>query len=82
MRPVDFYLYFPERSRAEDAIRSLEGRGYSVTLRPGADGSWLALASKPVPSWQLAVVERRLTRLAARLSGEYDGYERDVASAR
>jgi hypothetical protein len=37
----------------------------------------LVLASKAIRSWRLILIERRMKRLAIRLNGEYDGYERD-----
>jgi hypothetical protein len=74
---LNFYLRFSEWIDAERAAMTLRGRGYDATLRLGDDGNWLVLASKAIRSWRLILIERRMKRLAIRLNGEYDGYERD-----
>jgi hypothetical protein len=73
----NFYLRFSEWIDAERAATTLRGRGYDATLRLGDDGNWLILASKAIRSWRLILIERRMKRLANRLNGDYDGYERD-----
>lgn len=73
----NFYLRFSEWIDAERAATTLRGRGYDATVRLGDDGNWLVLASKAIRSWRLLLIERRMKRLAIRLNGEYDGYERD-----
>jgi hypothetical protein len=73
----NFHLRFSEWIDAERAATTLRGRGYDATVRLGDGGEWLVLASKAIRSWRLILIERRMKRLAIRLNGEYDGYERD-----
>ena len=79
--PANFWLYFPEKETAETAGKRLQGDGYNVEVRLGADDTnWLALGSKVVVSdEELDAAEVSLKALAAELGGEYDGYDRPVA---
>ncbi|HWX56193.1 MAG TPA: ribonuclease E inhibitor RraB [Verrucomicrobiae bacterium] len=77
---VEHYFYFPTQSAADEAAKPLLARGWSVTVKPGADGTdWLALATQPArgdeemwPLWE------ELTELAAEFGGNYDGFERPL----
>jgi hypothetical protein len=76
-RPVDFFLYFPTQSVAQDAGARVDGPARQVTVEPAASG----------PAWLVHVVETMVvdvdamrTRrhefdgLARELGGEYDGW--------
>jgi hypothetical protein len=69
----DFRLCFSQWIDAARAAKVLERRGYDVALSFGADETWRVVASKAIRSWQLALIERRMKRIAARLHGEYKG---------
>ncbi|HEX7264998.1 MAG TPA: ribonuclease E inhibitor RraB [Candidatus Dormibacteraeota bacterium] len=82
-QPTDLvnYLYLPNEELAQQAGAELAAAGYSVVVRPAATGSnWLALAGVDiVPSPQnIELVRERFEALAARLGGEYDGWEAAV----
>jgi hypothetical protein len=77
-QPMRHYLYFPKKLDAETAGRRLRERGFSVEVRKGADGdNWLALATHGTPQNAYDVEELRdeMEALAAKLRGEYDGWE-------
>ena len=79
---LQHYLYFPSERRARKAATSLRKQGFSTEQRLGADGvSWLVLAThRLVPSEALVeTVRSTMERIAASLSGEYDGWEAQVA---
>jgi hypothetical protein len=76
-RPVDFFLYFPTESVAQDARERIDRSARQVTVEPAASG----------PAWLVQVVETMIvdvdamrTRrqefdgLARELGGEYDGW--------
>jgi hypothetical protein len=69
----NFHLCFSLWIDAARAATILDQRGYEVAVSSGADERWQVVASKTIPSWQLVLVERRMTRLATRLHGEYEG---------
>ncbi|CAA9493923.1 MAG: hypothetical protein AVDCRST_MAG85-1374 [uncultured Solirubrobacteraceae bacterium] len=78
---ASFYLYFPDENGARAAGTRLQGSGYDVEVRLGADDvNWLALAEKDIPEGDLDTIEADLGRLAEELNGEYDGHEIDVSS--
>jgi hypothetical protein len=77
-RSTRHYLYFPAESDATQAAQLLEGEGYAIEQRPGADGAnWLMLASRTevVDAASVAQFRSRLTDMASSLGGEYDGWE-------
>ena len=77
-QPMRHYLYFPRKSDAEEAGRELRARGFCVTVRRGADGeNWLALATHAPPGNddEMDTLRDELEVLAAKLGGEYDGWE-------
>jgi hypothetical protein len=69
----DFHLRFSEWVDAQRAAKRLRARGYDAIVSSSADEDWLVVASKVIRPWQLALVERRMERLAKRLNGEYEG---------
>jgi regulator of ribonuclease activity B len=80
-----FFLYFDDEPPAREAGSVLERRGFDVRVL-GPDEhveQWAVHALKDMrgrilsPGFQLT--ERRLSRLASRLGGEYDGNEVEVA---
>ena len=82
-RPTDVvsYLYVPDERRAQEAGAELRLAGYSVEVRPSATGvNWLALARVDlVPSvTNIRLLRERFEGLAAKLGGEFDGWEAAV----
>ncbi len=77
-KPMRHYLYFPEKSSAENAGQRLRRRGFSVEVSLGADGeNWLALATG-TPSKggeEMEKLRDEIEALAAELDGDYDGWE-------
>ncbi|MGB8542896.1 MAG: ribonuclease E inhibitor RraB [Candidatus Acidiferrales bacterium] len=77
-QPMRHYLYFKEKSSAENVAEQLENQGFSVEVRPGADGdTWLALARHSAPNNQeeMERLRDKMETLAAEFNGEYDGWE-------
>jgi len=75
------YLYLPTEQLAQAAGAELRQAGFAVEVRPAATGSnWLALARMDlVPSPEnIRLLRERFEGLAARLGGEYDGWEAAV----
>ncbi len=79
MSEARFYLYFASESAARNGADELQRVGYRVEIHPSAAGGeqWLALTHRQVSDAELDDAEKRLSELAARLGGEFDGYERD-----
>jgi Regulator of ribonuclease activity B len=82
-KPTDVvnYLYLPDERRAQEAGAELRLAGYSVEVQPAATGvNWLALARIDlVPSVEnVRLLRERFERLAAKLGGEFDGWEAAV----
>jgi len=76
--PIDFYLYFPAKTDADDVGLRLQEEGFDVTVRLGADdASWLVLAQTTMVPEQrhLQELRRKFVTLADSLGGEYDGWE-------
>jgi hypothetical protein len=72
-----FYMYFPGEGKAQIAGSRMEGMGYKVEVRHGADdNNWLVLSRKPLPDDELDSAEEELFALTEELDGEFDGYER------
>lgn len=82
-RDVRHYLYFPEDARAQAAADELHELGYEVIveLTPGgaetAQNPWCVIASaERVADEQTVPAETsRMSDVASRLAGEYDGWE-------
>lgn len=75
------YLYIPRKRDAEEAAKLLDAAGFGTETRLGADGeNGLVLAThRVVPSLQIISEARtRMTGIAGRFSGEYDGWEAEV----
>lgn len=84
-REVAHWLYFPDRRSAEEAADALRSDGYAVTVdksRGDSDGRWCAKALRQVVVSPVTIATTRtsMERLAARLGGEYDGWEAAVSS--
>ena len=80
---IDFFLYFPTQLNAEFAKAELITSGFSVEIEKSAKGSdWLCLASKEmIPlRTELIALRKKLSELASKLDGEYDGWETQVSS--
>jgi Regulator of ribonuclease activity B len=80
-----FFLYFDEEEPAREAGSILDRRGFEVqVLHPDEHvEQWAVLADKEMPgrvvSLRFRLTETRLSRLASKLGGEYDGNEIEVA---
>jgi hypothetical protein len=81
---VRFYLYLPTRDVAEEAGREVAQSGYIVDIRAPSFGyeGWLCLATRHmVPSADALDLTRvGFESLAARLGGEFDGWEAVLAA--
>ena len=75
---VRYFLYIPERKKAEALAARLRGEGFEVETRRGADETnWLVLVHhSSLEEDTIARLEEQLTRYAEASGGEYDGYER------
>lgn len=83
-REVSHWLYFADRRSAEDAAAALRSDGYAVALEKSAgrsDGQWCAKALHQIVVSPVTIATTRasMERLAARLGGEYDGWEAAVS---
>ena len=75
------YLYFPERSAAEEAAAELQSLGFDTENRLGADGvDWLVLARKELVASEemIATARQQMEEVTRRLDGEYDGWEAEL----
>ena len=74
---IRHYLYFPQKTGAEEAAHWFRSQGFSVDVRLGADKSWLALVKhEAVENVQdMDKLREEMEALAERLNGEYDGWE-------
>ena len=78
---IDFYLYFPTQSVAEQAAPRIRDAGFLVEVRRAARGdTWLCFTTKTMVPDLLALqqVRRDFESLAASMNGEYDGWETEV----
>ena len=78
---IDFYLYFPNKSAAEEAAARMRDTGYQTEVKRAAKGdNWLCLGKKKVipklPTIQ--GITRDLDALAKSYGGDYDGWEAEV----
>lgn len=74
---VEFFLYFPTESVAEQAASQIRAAGFTVEVKPAAKGKdWLCFATRRmIPDIAaLEQIRRDFTRLATTLGGEYDGW--------
>ncbi len=73
---IEFFLYFPTQSVAEQAALSIRNAGFEVEVEKAAKGdSWLCFATKTmVPElWDLQRIRHNFVTLAVSMNGEYDG---------
>jgi len=75
---VRYFLYIPQRKKAEALAARLRGEGFEVETRRGADETnWLVLVHNPsLEEDTIDRLEEQFTRDAEASGGEYDGYER------
>ena len=81
LHTIDFYLYFPTQSAAEQAAAQMRQTGYTVEVKRAAKGNdWVCLGTKKViPELStMQGITRDLSALAASLQGDYDGWEAKV----
>jgi len=74
---VEFYLYFPSESAAEEAASAIRAEGFEVKVEKAEQrDNWLCFATRTiVPELaNLQSIRRKFVALAASLSGEYDGW--------
>lgn len=74
---VEFFLYFPAESIAEQAATRIRAAGFTVEVKPAAKGNdWLCFATRRmVPDIAaLEQIRKDFTQLATALGGEYDGW--------
>ena len=78
---IDFYLYLPTQSAAEQAVVHVRDRGFEAVVRPAAKGTnWLCLAKKAlVPNLSdIKRIGRDFDQFCAAAGGDYDGWEAEV----
>ncbi len=78
---IEFFLYFPTQTVAEQAAPRVKAAGFDVQVKPAAKGSdWLCYATKAMvpdlPALQKIRVD--FNSLAASLGGQYDGWGTEV----
>ncbi len=82
LHEVSFWMYFKLEDRAYKAAAELSKQGFTVDVSPPHDGhdKWLCLAfTHIVPRFPtLEKYRKRLTTLAERHEGEFDGWEIEV----
>jgi len=82
IRPVNFYLYFPDQEKARKAEKELINLGFLVDCIEPLEGGtdWLCLAEKSMRPFlkELTPIRNKLENLAQRLSGKYDGWETEM----
>jgi hypothetical protein len=78
---IEFYLYFPSQSAAEQAAARIRQTGFQAEVRRAAKGDdWLCLGRKKIVP-ELSTIQgitRELKVLAKSLQGDYDGWEAKV----
>jgi hypothetical protein len=88
-----FYFYFPSEQVARSAGQELEREGFRIDVHPApapwwkrllGRREWSCLADRVLVLEQQAVFDRsdRFRSLAARLGGQYDGFEAAVTKSR
>lgn len=78
---LEHYLYFPNKSSAQKCASDLIREGFSVTVDRSAMGKdWLVLARHSIaPHGEtMTALRERLTTLAEKYQGEYDGWEAET----
>jgi hypothetical protein len=80
-RKIDFYLYFPTQSAAEQVAPRIRDAGFQVEVRRAAKGDdWLCLSTRTmVPDLKaLQQVRHDFQALVTPLKGDYDGWDTAV----
>lgn len=78
---IEFYLYVPQESDAQDIAAQLRAEGLAVEItRASDDSSWLCLVQRRmIPDMAgLRSCRERFTALAEHHDGEYDGWGTEV----
>jgi regulator of ribonuclease activity B len=74
---IEFFLYFPTESVAQEAASRIKKLGFGVKVGPAAQGpQWLCFVTKEMVP-ELAALQKIRTdfeQLATSLGGEYDGW--------
>ncbi|HEY5614432.1 MAG TPA: ribonuclease E inhibitor RraB [Bacteroidota bacterium] len=82
LHEVSFWMYFAAEERAYKAAAELSKQGFTVDVSPPHDGheKWLCVAFQyVVPRFPtLEKYRKRLTALAERNGGEFEGWEIEV----
>ena len=74
---IDFFLYFPTQSAAEQAALRLKESGFAVEVKPAAQGNDSLCFSVKTMVPELAALQqirREFNSLVASNGGEYDGW--------
>jgi regulator of RNase E activity RraB len=74
---LEFFLYFPKQSLAEQAALRIKDAGFQVEVKRAAQGDeWLCLTARVmVPELTaLQKIRSEFTSIAGSLSGQYDGW--------
>ena len=74
---IEFFLYFPTQSAAQQVAEVIEKSGFTVTVKPAAKGpNWLCFATKAmVPELSaLQKIRKDFDTLSKANHGEYDGW--------
>jgi regulator of RNase E activity RraB len=74
---IEFFLYFPTKSVADEVASELNCIGFETSVQPGGfQSEWLVLALKTMSlnEWALDELGIRLEELAMTHGGEYDGW--------
>jgi regulator of RNase E activity RraB len=78
---IEFFLYFPSQSAAEQAASRIQDAGFQVESQRAAEGDdWLCFVTKTMIP-ELSALQRissDFNSLAASLKGEYDGWGTEV----
>jgi len=78
---IEFFLYFPTQSVAENASLKIRDAGFEVEVRRAARGdSWLCFATKTmIPALtDLQRIRQNFVALVDSMNGEYDGWGTQV----
>lgn len=74
---IEFFLYFPSQTAAEQAELQIRERGFEVEARQAAEGTdWICIATKTmIPDLaNLQQIRRDFDSLSAAAGGDYDGW--------
>ncbi len=80
---IEFFIYFPTKSTAEEFAAQIEAKGFQVEVKSAAKGNeWLCFATKNlIPELEtLQEIRIHFDKLAESLGGEYDGWGTEIES--